>query len=119
LVRCARCGSSWLPAPDAGDAIPQKDLPEHPPPDAERETTPPTPDVTAMDRLAAAHTSPPVRTHLIGAWVLTFVVLAAAVAAAVGWRDALIQAWPPSGRILATTGHAPSEPAQTAGKKAE
>jgi hypothetical protein len=58
--------------------------------------------------------------------MLTFVVLAGAAAAAIGWRGAVVQAWPPSGRILAAAPPTTPEPAvskapsgQTAAKKAE
>ncbi|WP_428493727.1 hypothetical protein [Rhodopila sp.] len=57
-----------------------------------------------MDRLTASTTAGLSRQRgLIGAWAMTFVVLALAVAAAVVWRNAVVRAWPPSGRILATT----------------
>ncbi len=72
-----------------------------------------------MDRLAATPVRPAARTGLIAAWVLTFVVLASAVAATVGWRDEVVRAWPPSGRILTTTGHSAARQSHTAVKKAE
>jgi predicted Zn finger-like uncharacterized protein len=118
LVRCAQCGSEWLPvrAPDEIAASPEQD--EAPASAGEFEVTAPVPGFTAMDRLAAAPVPPPSHSRLIGAWVLTFVVLACAVAATVGWRDAVIRAWPPSARVLAAEGQT-RQHAQTAGKKAE
>lgn len=72
-----------------------------------------------MDRLAAAPAPPAASAGPMAAWVLTVVVLAAAVASAVTWRDSVIRAWPPSGRILALFGPAATVPAQIANKKAE
>jgi hypothetical protein len=90
-----------------------------PPRDPEPEKAAPLPEVTAMDRLAASPASPSGRTNLTRAWVLTFVVLAGAVAIAFTWRDTVIRAWPPSGRILEGTSHATPQPLSTEVKKAE
>ena len=65
----------------------------------------PAPRITTMDRLAASVHNLPERTPLIVAWVLTGVVLIAAVAATVTWREAVVRAWPPSSRILGHTDH--------------
>jgi len=141
MVRCARCDNKWLPVREAEDAVaapesavakPDAQAMAAPPDvapeassasaasDAASATAPPGPTVTAMDRLTAsavpAHRP---RGGLIGAWAATFVVLAGAVAATVVWRDAVVRAWPPSGRILATTGPTTAPPAQTAGRKPE
>jgi hypothetical protein len=131
LVRCARCTKSWLPDPDAGSSVSPAAVSEHPASDAEHGTMASPADMTAMERLAAPRTPQPARRSLIAAWVLTCVILSAGVAATIGWRDAIVRAWPPSGRILGaasghttsepaqTTGHTPSEPAQTNGKRTE
>ena len=68
---------------------------------ADAEPAAPLPPITAMDRLARARsaTASP-RAGLIGAWVLTVVVLVGAVAATIVWRDAVVRVWPPSSRIL-------------------
>jgi hypothetical protein len=81
---------------------------------------PPAPTATAMDRLTAS-AQPAHSPHrgLIVAWALSLIVLAGAIAAAMIWRDAVVRAWPPSGRILATTSPTPPPPGQTAGKKPE
>jgi predicted Zn finger-like uncharacterized protein len=146
-VRCARCGNSWLPEiatetdPDA-QADAQADLPDPRVADEQpAEPTRPAPQMTAMDRLAVTAQPSPPRAGLIGAWVATAIVLAGAVTAAIVWRDAVVHAWPPGGRILPATGQPPAPatpqaaaaahtppparttqappPAQTADKKAE
>jgi predicted Zn finger-like uncharacterized protein len=117
LVRCAQCSSDWLPGDEAEDV----DTPSEPPQtrlDAEPEVAETAPAMTAMDRLAAYPPPRPPRAGLISAWLLTFAVLTAAVAATIGWRDAIIQAWPPSGWILSATGQT-SQPAHIVGKNAE
>jgi predicted Zn finger-like uncharacterized protein len=111
LVRCARCGSKWLP--DPGSVAPQGDPALHIPSDTELDAARSLPGVTAMDRLAASSAAARDRKRLIAAWALTFVVLAGAVAAVVGWRDGVVRAWPPSGRILAAAGQTVAQPAQT------
>jgi predicted Zn finger-like uncharacterized protein len=119
-VRCARCRSNWLPDLDAGNAAPPLDPANPSSPDAEFGAAEALPDVTAMDRLAAAGAPPaPQRTRLIGAWVLTFAVLAGAFAAVFGWRDAVVRAWPPSSRLLAATDQTAPPAVQITGKKAE
>jgi predicted Zn finger-like uncharacterized protein len=119
LVRCARCGKDWLPDPEIEDAAVGLDAAEPPVADAVSEGPAPLPDVTAMDRLAASPASRPWRTSLIGAWLVTFIVLAGAVAAVVSWRDTVIRVWPPGGRLLAAIGQASPPPAQIPGKKSE
>jgi predicted Zn finger-like uncharacterized protein len=115
-VRCARCGGQWVPdrtAGDAGSPEPTRHSLSHLP----AESLPP---VTAMDRLAASPSPPPPPTGLLlGAWVLTAVVLVAALTATVVWREAVIRAWPPSALVLAPFSQAPPEPGQMAGKKLE
>ena len=123
MVRCARCDNKWLPAAQADDTVSPPDpavvsapviadseaASADDAPDAAPAAAPQAPTATAMDRLSASPTAG-LRPHrgLIGAWAMTFVVLALAVAAAVVWRNAVVRAWPPSGRILATTDSAPA-----------
>ena len=140
MVRCARCDNTWLPehraadldaaawtmpapadaGPMAADATAEDGETESA--NADPEATPAGPQVplvTAMDRLtASAVPAHRLRRGLIGAWALSFVVLAGAVAATVEWRDAVVRAWPPSGRILPSTGAIPA-PAQTAGRRSQ
>jgi predicted Zn finger-like uncharacterized protein len=135
MVRCARCGSDWLPEAEAAAAPPQPRTAPFDPTGPSDPTAPvdPTalpggesehfadglPEITAMDRLAASPALLPSRAGLIAAWVLTVAVLAGAAAAVFGWRDTVVRAWPPSGRILATIGHTTAPAVQSAGKKVE
>jgi hypothetical protein len=77
------------------------------------------PGVTAMERLAAF--PPPRRSSagLMVAWVLTFAMLAGAVAAVIIEREAVMRAWPPSALILAAFDHTAPQPAQIMGTKAQ
>lgn len=119
LVRCARCGHDWLPDPE--DAVPPQASVEQPLPHDEPEAEPvtPMPELTAMDRLAAMPRLRPAHTGLIAAWVLTFVILTAAVAAAIGWRATIVRVWPPSSRIFATSTQTMPAAAQPKLKKPE
>jgi hypothetical protein len=72
-----------------------------------------------MDRLAATPAPATSSAGLTGAWVLTVLVLAGSAAAAVIWRDTVMQAWPPSALILAPFGHMAQQSAQTEGKPAD
>jgi predicted Zn finger-like uncharacterized protein len=119
LVGCARCGNKWLPALETEKAVPPHAADVQVPLPAEVAMARALPEVTAMDRLAATPASPPSRASLVVAWVLTFVVLAGALAAMIGWRDKVVRAWPPSGRILTATSHSTHPRVQTAGTKAE
>lgn len=116
LVRCARCRAEWIPVHATGDVIPPQEPAEPPPSDPQANSSPP---MTAMDRLAAPPPRAPSPAVLMGAWVLTFVVLAGTLAATVTWREAVMRAWPPSALILAPFGHTPPEPVQTTAKKGE
>ena len=79
----------------------------------------PLPQITAMDRLAARPPQPLRRRGLIAAWAATAIVLLAAVAAALLWRQAVVRAWPPSSRILGATDSAPATPPHPAGASPE
>ena len=109
MVRCAGCGSEWLPAH------------EHPAHDSE-EVAPPAegdapqdalaaepvaalPDITAMDRLAAYAAPPSRRSGLTAAWLAT-----------IEWHHAIARVWPPSGRILGTDAPAQPPPAPITAK---
>jgi predicted Zn finger-like uncharacterized protein len=102
-VRCARCGRRWTatleteaPPPVSDPAEPQADHEAGHPAQLEA----PSPTVSAMDRLAASVVQPPRSASLIGAWIATFVILTAAVAATIVWREPVVRAWPPISRIL-------------------
>ncbi len=117
-VRCARCGSDWVPEGEAEEDHPPEAV-EPPPTEADLPSAASLPEVTAMDRLAAARPIAVRPRGLVAAWIMTGVVLATSVAAVVEWRDNVVRVWPPSGRILG----GPAEPvrpaAQTEGRKAE
>jgi predicted Zn finger-like uncharacterized protein len=124
MVRCARCGGEWSPVPQtegAGDAPPAPQPSEPAEHEAEHEPKPAVvlAPVTAMDRLAAKPSPPPPRsTGLIGAWILTVAVLAAAISVTIVWRQEFMSVWPPSGRILAPIDDMLSKPERIAGKTA-
>ena len=117
MVRCASCGGEWIPVHTTDDTVPPLE------PAEDRPSSPLVPEaapaVTAMDRLAAA--KPPRRSSagLVGAWALTFVVLAGVIAATVIWREAVVRAWPQSALVLAPFDRAVPQPAKTEGKKAD
>ena len=88
-----------------------KDYPERWPPrswkrsqTATPEAEEPLPRMTAMDRLAATGLRPTRSTRLVAAWILTLVILMAAAAATIVWREPVVRAWPPSGRVLGSAG---------------
>lgn len=102
-LRCSRCGGAWLAAdPPAPDAFDQDPLEFRAGPEDERETAPLTalPPVTAMDRLTAAARHAKAPASLTAAWIMTFIILIAAVGAMIAWREPLVRAWPAGGRIL-------------------
>jgi predicted Zn finger-like uncharacterized protein len=105
-VRCARCGGEWTAVGEAEElsqevaaTLSEQELNHH----AELEE--PAPLMTAMDRLAATGLRPPRSTRLVAAWILTLVILMAAVAATIVWREPVVRAWPPSGRVLGSAAH--------------
>ena len=112
-ARCTRCQGEWVPVHTDDEAGSPPETVQQPLLDSLAGSLP---SVTAMDRLAAS--APPDRPSraLLGAWVLTAVVLLGAVAATVTWREAVMRAWPPSALLLAPFGYTPAEPAQITGK---
>jgi predicted Zn finger-like uncharacterized protein len=118
VVRCAQCGSEWSPVHEADEIVVPPEPVAPRPSEAALDVAAPISGFTAMDRLSALPASRPSRSGLVTAWVLTVVVLAGGIAAMIGWREAVIRAWPPSARLLATNGQMP-EHARTAEKKTE
>ena len=107
MVRCSQCGGEWIASPasdDPGEEMASE--PAEPIDDLSPQPMLPAPRVSAMDRLVASVRNLPERTPLIVAWVLTGVVLIAAVAAVMTWREAVVRAWPPSSRVLGHADHA-------------
>jgi predicted Zn finger-like uncharacterized protein len=113
-VRCASCNRVWKP----------ELLAKPPPPPVEAEPEPQlqsgTTSADAMQRLAASPAVPARRPiGLAVAWVASLLLLAGAGAGVVLWRETIIRAWPPSGRILALLGPLPAQPAQMPGNTAQ
>jgi predicted Zn finger-like uncharacterized protein len=105
-VRCARCGGEWAAVEEAeglsrkvAATLSEQELNRH------AEVEEPLPQMTAMDRLAAAGLRPARSTRLVAAWILTLVILMATGAATIVWREPVVRAWPPSGRILGSADH--------------
>jgi predicted Zn finger-like uncharacterized protein len=105
MVRCARCGGEWEAVEEAEGsrevtaALSEHELNRN---DGAEEAIP---RLTGMDRLAATGRRPPQSPRLVAAWILTLVILVAAMTATVVWREPVVRAWPPSGRILGWTDH--------------
>ena len=125
MVRCARCGGEWIAVREAAENLSEPEAAaQGKPPGKPRSERPPEPGpslpvVTAMDRLAASTPPSPSHAGLIGAWVLTFVILAATAVATVAWREDIMRIWPPSSLILAPSGQIMAAPEQTKDKKAQ
>jgi predicted Zn finger-like uncharacterized protein len=105
MVRCARCGDAWEAVEEAeGSGEVAATLSEQ---ELNRDVGGEEilPRMTAMDRLAAPGRRPPRSTRLVAAWSLTLIILVAAVAATIVWRESVVRAWPPSGRILASANY--------------
>lgn len=105
MVRCARCGGQWKPVQEAEPPRPADEAPaslreDKPLPVAQPDVLPP---VTAMDRLAVGAPKPVRPVGLRVAWIMTIVILAAAVAGAVIWRAPITRTWPPASRILGSS----------------
>ncbi len=101
-VRCVRCGGEWVPVreaietePETEAALPEPVLPviSAPPPVA-----PPIAGPAVSGKLA------PSPVGLAAAWVMTFIFLAASLAATIVWRADIMRAWPPSRLILTPMG---------------
>lgn len=99
-ARCDCCGATWVPLRDE----PPPDLPPDPPSGAEEASfaameaaLPKT--STAMDRLAA-HPAPRPSVGLRAAWAASILVLVGAATAGFVWRAGIVEAWPPSARLL-------------------
>ena len=116
-VRCARCGSDWVPELETEEANDPRETAEPPPPEVSVPSAASLPEVTAMDRLAAARPVAPRPRGLVAAWIMTGIVMASTVAAVVEWRETIVRVWPPSGRILGGPVQPVRPPAGTEGKK--
>ena len=119
-VRCARCARDWTPVPTdvvsllavqppAASAFAEQE-PASPPAPEEPLRRPhpfvlaarpndPVGDVPQRDVLPFADMPPRRSKTLLAAWVVSVMVVAAALASAVILRDPIARAWPPSLRI--------------------
>jgi predicted Zn finger-like uncharacterized protein len=130
MVRCARCGSDWIPVTEAPAASFDAEAPPkaeasplaQAPPEAEvlapsepaQSTAPSAEGVarrsmvtvsrSAMARLAAHPALPRASTALRLAWAGSIVLLLLLLAVAYAWRSQIVAAWPPSGRAYAAFG---------------
>jgi predicted Zn finger-like uncharacterized protein len=125
-VRCARCGTEWVPTPMSAAPLALEDSDPEPPPYAPLPALPPpSPDMPGRTepRLHPLRPRPePVRepafaddedeeepprsggARAVLAWGLSLLVLAALALAAVQWRAQVMEAWPPSERVYAALG---------------
>ncbi len=113
-ARCAGCGTQWAPE-IAAEPAPATEQASGPAPEPAGQATaepadlpPPVPAsgsgapvASPADRPAAALSQPAASSALLGAWLLTFLILAGAAGAAVMWRTGIMRTWPPSSHILA------------------
>lgn len=113
VVRCARCGGDWMPLPPEPEPEPNRE-PE-PLTVAEPEADPPSPRLTVPSPAVVPLPAPALEQQqatrpllhgsaLAIAWVLSALVLLAAVWGAYAGRDAIMHAWPPSTRAYAALG---------------
>lgn len=110
MARCVRCGGEWMAVREPAEDPVQADPPAADPQDDHAEEPAALPSVTAMDRLAHSPAPSQPKAGLIGAWVLTAVVLVGATAAAIAWRQDVVHIWPPSSRILGPIEHMMGKP---------
>lgn len=113
VVRCARCGSDWTPLqPETPQplALPSEPglIPETEPEPAPIAEPEPEPSPEPEPFPPTAQTRTPHKWPLRLAWLLTLLILAAALASAYQARDRIMQAWPPSTRAYTALGLAPN-----------
>ncbi len=103
VVRCARCGREWAPVaalPPAAAAAPRvvEVIPPQPGPRAFL-----APPASARPS-ARAHAPAPGGLALTAAWIGSFALVLALLAAAFTFRAPIMAAWPPSTRVYAALG---------------
>jgi predicted Zn finger-like uncharacterized protein len=115
-VRCARCGSGWVPpvgesalepqpVPAATPEVAKRELPEAaipslPEPESASPPAPAAPADGRLRRLLAVRFPVPV----LLAWVGSLVLLGMMVGAMIAWRLDVMRAWPPSERLYSALG---------------
>lgn len=127
-VRCARCGSDWVPLayaapPPQSLPVPDPVLPAAPAPSppvpsvsaaamAARAVPVPPPTVAApQSRPAPARARNPVSPILL-AWAASLALLGVLMWAGIAWRASIMHAWPPSERLYAALGLLRGPPAR-------
>jgi predicted Zn finger-like uncharacterized protein len=119
MVKCARCSTTWTPAPPPVAALPTRDIEHRPEPRKPAMLAPPEPrppPLAIAETIrrpepqwpfvsATAPSRPEPRPKgLMVAWVASIALLGAVVAGAYARRDAVMEAWPPSQRLYAAFG---------------
>ena len=97
MVRCARCNEQWVPVALAEEP----EVPEPAPASlADEVATPglPQPLVPPVPRQPARPWA------LIGAWAGSAALIVCLIAAAIVWRQPIMQTWPPSTRLYSALG---------------
>ncbi len=102
-VRCARCGTDWLPL--AAEALPLQPA---------EEMSPSVPEPARAPPPSLAGTAKPRRADAVAlaGWAVSLALLAALGWGGVRWRDSVMRAWPPSERLYAALGLATDQAAQ-------
>lgn len=105
-VRCARCGSGWMPPADESDleppapAVPPEvaapELPEDAPPSPPEPEPAPVPAADSRKRRFLAGRFP---APVLLAWIGSLVLLGVLIWAMIAWRSDVIRIWPPSERL--------------------
>ncbi len=121
-VRCARCAGTWVPLPVSVVTVPDTQARREPDPDPpsveagtppEFEFDPTGPVAPAAPVRAPAYKRfipswpPSEPALLLGAWILTALILLTAGWIVVARRAEIVQVWPPSERVYAALGLLP------------
>jgi predicted Zn finger-like uncharacterized protein len=128
-TRCMRCAAEWAPVPKtvpvqpAGGETPHTDGPGFeskqdtnqqpedpgPPPNPPAVAVRVPPQPSAMERLSATPARITGGLTLRLAWAASVILLLMAAAGLFEWREAVMEIWPPSTRIYAAVGLAPTQ----------
>lgn len=106
-VRCARCGSGWVPpagesglepppAPVAEPEVAAPELPEEPLPSPPGPEPAPVPAADSRKRRLLAVRLP---VPILLAWIGSLVLLGVLIWAMIAWRSDVMRIWPPSERL--------------------
>lgn len=99
VVRCARCGTEWVPLTESASAA------EAPaPPDAGPERDPEPASLLPVTDVPPATAAPVRDRRLVLAWVASIAIVIAALASGYIWRADVMDLWPASARLYARLG---------------